>query len=79
MSLYTAGIGRRTFLGTVGGGLLTAPLAAAQQPGKVYRIGYLSFASCSPPNGLEPFRQGLRQLDYVEGRKHHDRSALGRR
>jgi hypothetical protein len=33
---------RRTFLGTLAGGLLAAPLAAAaQQAGKIARIGYL--------------------------------------
>jgi hypothetical protein len=38
---------RRTFLATLaGGGLLTAPLAvAAQQMGKIWRIGYLSPAT----------------------------------
>ena len=38
----------------------------AQQPGKVYRIGYLTSAT---PDGqsarIEPFRQGLRELGYV--------------
>ena len=34
---------RRTFLGTLAGGLLTAPLAAeGQQTGKLGRIGVLS-------------------------------------
>jgi len=62
-------ISRRAFLSSLGGVLLAAPLAAeAQQAGKVYRIGYLSSASASPPNGLEPFRQGLREIGYVEGR-----------
>jgi len=33
---------RRTFLGTLAGGLLAVPLAAEAQPaGKVYRIGLL--------------------------------------
>ena len=33
---------RRTFFGTVAGGLLAAPLAAgAQQAGKVWKLGYL--------------------------------------
>ena len=52
-------------------GVVVAPLAAdAQQPGKVYRIGYLGLVSPSDPNGLartKPFRQGLRDLGYVEG------------
>jgi ABC-type uncharacterized transport system substrate-binding protein len=59
---------RRAFIGTLASGLLAAPLAAgAQQAGKVYRIGFLAF---SPPNpSLDgAFRQGLRDLGYIEGR-----------
>jgi putative ABC transport system substrate-binding protein len=50
--------------------LFLVPLAAeGQQPaGKVYRIGYLSSESATPPNGLEPLRQAVRELGYVEGR-----------
>ena len=51
-------------------GFLLAPLCAdAQQPTKVYRIGRL--IAGNPPAGpdpsLEAFRQGLRDLGYVEG------------
>jgi putative ABC transport system substrate-binding protein len=50
-------------------GLFVAPLAAtAQQPGKVYRIGFL-FAGSPPlptPN-LDAFRQQLHALGWVEG------------
>ena len=48
--------------------LLVAPLAAeAQQPpGKTVRIGYLAFRS-GPSPLEEAFRQGLRELGYVEG------------
>ena len=58
---------RRTFIVT-GAGLLAAPLVGeTQQPaGKVWRIGYLS-----PRLGIEStgeaFRQGMRDLGYVEG------------
>jgi ABC-type uncharacterized transport system substrate-binding protein len=51
--------------------LLAAPLVAEAQPaGKVYRIGFLGAAS---PSGtyahlVEAFRQGLRDLGYVEGK-----------
>jgi putative ABC transport system substrate-binding protein len=50
-------------------GLLAAPFAAeAQQPAKVPRIGYLSVLSPTDnPHLLEAFRQGLRELGYVEG------------
>jgi len=57
--------------------VVAAPLAAdAQQAGKVHRIGFLSPSSPSDPErlaspfgerGLAAFRQGLRDLGYVEG------------
>jgi putative ABC transport system substrate-binding protein len=57
---------RRTFLGTLAGGLLAPPLAAeAQQARKAYRIGLLSPTSQSP--SIEAIRDGLRTLGYVEG------------
>src|SRR5437870_8356232 len=62
---------RRTFLATLVGGLLAAPLAAEAQPReKLPRVGYLSPGSSSDPARLrrfEAFRQGLRELGYVEG------------
>ena len=56
---------RRSFLGTLAGGLLAAPLVApAQQPGKSARIGLLG----DVPSFLdEAFREGLRELGYNEG------------
>jgi putative ABC transport system substrate-binding protein len=43
--------------------------AQAQQPTKVPRIGYLSATSPSANVGrIEAFRQGLRELSYVEGK-----------
>ena len=49
--------------------LTTASLAAAQQPTKVPRIGYLGGTSPSANAArIEAFRQGLRELGYVEGR-----------
>ena len=48
-------------------GLLAAPLAGdAQQPARVPRVGYLGGSASSPL--LEPFRQGLRDLGWVEGK-----------
>jgi putative ABC transport system substrate-binding protein len=43
-----------------------SPLAFAQQPVKVGRIGYLSLES-SPAQYLEAFHDGLRRLGYVDG------------
>jgi len=43
--------------------------AEAQQPTKIPRIGYLSVTSRSTsPGRVEAFRQGLRDLGYVEGK-----------
>ena len=60
---------RRQFLRTVSVGLLATPLAVeAQQPGRVPRIGFLSVTSPSDrPPLLDAFRQGLRELGWVEG------------
>jgi putative ABC transport system substrate-binding protein len=58
--------GRRKFL-IAAGALLVAPLTAeAQRVGKVHRIGFLRVGP-PPPSFIEPFRQGLRELGYVEG------------
>jgi len=62
-------VDRRTFVGTLSIGLLTAPLAVeAQQGGKVYRVGVL-WPGASPPPGsrMEWLRQGLRESGYIEG------------
>ena len=47
--------------------LAIAVIAEAQQPKKVPRIGYLAVSSSSQTR-TEPFRQGLRELGYVEGK-----------
>jgi putative tryptophan/tyrosine transport system substrate-binding protein len=48
--------------------LLVAPLVADAQPSaKVARIGYLSVAGGTGSPLVEAFRQGLRELGYVEG------------
>ena len=50
--------------------LLAAPLAAEAQPaGKVYRIGFLGNSTeALEANLVGPFREGLRERGYVEGR-----------
>jgi putative ABC transport system substrate-binding protein len=61
---------RRVFLAGTGAALLASPLAAEAQPRKVPRVGYLSPGSPSDPGRqrrFEAFRQGLRELGYVEG------------
>jgi putative tryptophan/tyrosine transport system substrate-binding protein len=47
--------------------LLAVPFAAeAQQPGKVYRIGFLRLGP-PPATWFENLRQGLHELGYIEG------------
>ena len=60
-------IDRRAFLGTLA--LLAAPRRAeAQGAAKIARIGYLTAANpAANPHTHEAFRQGLRDLGYVEG------------
>jgi putative tryptophan/tyrosine transport system substrate-binding protein len=60
---------RRTFLATLSGSLLAAPLAAeAQTPGKVPRVGYAFSRAPSEAQSLwDAARQGLRELGYVDG------------
>ncbi len=61
MKLRTIGL-----ISTLALGLLAGPLPAeAQQAGKMPRVGYLSYGRKSP--ALNPFRQGLRELGYVDG------------
>src|SRR6476646_1111684 len=59
---------RREFITLLGGMTVAWPLAAhAQQPGKVYRIGFLWDSPDAFVDALEAFRQGLHELGYVEG------------
>ncbi len=46
--------------------LASIQLAEAQQAGKVYRIGYLNFKA-GPGKSDEAFREGLRDLGWIEG------------
>jgi putative tryptophan/tyrosine transport system substrate-binding protein len=63
---------RRTFITLLGGAAAAWPLAArAQQPGKIWRIGFLSGAA--HPLSLETsqwggFLQGMRELGLIEDR-----------
>jgi ABC-type uncharacterized transport system substrate-binding protein len=47
--------------------LFAATLADAQKPGKIPRIGFLVNTGPDAPN-VEPFRKGLRDLGYIEGK-----------
>jgi putative ABC transport system substrate-binding protein len=60
---------RRTFISSLACIALATPLdAIAQQPGKVWRIGYLA-SGARPSDGAPPaaLRQALQELGYVDG------------
>ena len=73
---------RRRFIGTLAYSLLASPsVAEAQQANKVWRIGFLEAGSFSANRHfLDAFRQGLRELGYIEGQQIviEDRWADGR-
>ena len=50
-------------------GFLPTAVSSAQQPSKLPRVGYLSTPPLvNTPRYVDAFREGLRQLGYVEGR-----------
>jgi len=60
---------RRTFMGSVAGGLVAAPLAAHAQKSAIPMIGFLG--SASPAQSapfVAAFRKGLNETGYVEGK-----------
>ena len=60
-------VDRRTFIGSVAGGLLALPFTSgAQQASRLPRIGVLSLGKTG--SGTETMREGLQALGYVEGR-----------
>ena len=63
-------ISRRAFLHTLPVAVLGLPIAKAQQPGKVARVGYLHAGNYVPIKGLglDALRPGLRDLGWIEGR-----------
>jgi len=71
---------RRALISMVGGSILAGPIAAeAQQAGRIPRVAILWSGAPSGPYA-QAFRQGLRELGYVEGKSIvlEDRSAEGR-
>jgi len=62
-------VDRRALLCGLTMGILATPLAAAAQPAKTIRIGWLSPGSTVTHGSfLDAFRQRLRELGYMEGR-----------
>jgi putative ABC transport system substrate-binding protein len=63
-------VNRRTFIAALGGAAAWPLVAWAQQPEKVWRVGYLTPASATNTgvDWLDAFRLKLKDLGYVEGR-----------
>ena len=60
---------RRVFICLLPAALLPAVSFGAQQPGKVPRVGFLGNSTAAlEANLIGPFREGLRDLGYVEGK-----------
>lgn len=61
---------RRAFLGTIAGGIVAAPVAAAQQTGKAHRIGVLYPGADNNVfrSNFNGFREALGAAGYLEGR-----------
>ena len=67
-----ASMGKKIIVVLVVGLALTVPLAHAQQPKQIPRIGYVSGTGDANNQGpyVEALRQGLRQFGYVEGKNY---------
>ena len=58
---------RREFITLLGGAAAWPVVAHAQQSEKMPRIGLLLHLSPGPSTEIDAFRQGLRELGYIEG------------
>ena len=58
---------RREFIGLLGGAAAVRPLAAHAQQPKMPTVGALVIGNINPEQFWREFRQGLRDLGYVEG------------
>jgi putative tryptophan/tyrosine transport system substrate-binding protein len=58
---------RREFITLIGGAAVACPVAARAQQPKVPIIGALVIGNINPEMFWREFRQGLRDLGYIEG------------
>src|SRR5438132_10220611 len=58
---------RREFIGLLGGAAAVRPLAAHAQQPTMPTVGALVIGNINPEQFWREFRQGLRDLGYVEG------------
>jgi putative ABC transport system substrate-binding protein len=58
---------RRGVIKLLAGAAIWPGAVCAQQPGRVYRVGYLWDSPSVTPDDLAAFREGLRDLGWIEG------------
>jgi putative ABC transport system substrate-binding protein len=58
---------RRAFIASTAFAVLAAPVAAAGQPGKTARIGWIALSPGPTAAQLEAFRSGMRERGWTEG------------
>jgi putative ABC transport system substrate-binding protein len=60
-------VSRRSFIRLLGGAAACPLAARAQKPARIPRVGFLFYGSPELSLEVDAFRQGLRELGYVEG------------
>jgi putative ABC transport system substrate-binding protein len=61
---------RRRFIGAIGSVFIYATVASGQQPGKVFRIGWLSGSTFVHTPLAEVFVAAMRELGWIEGQRY---------
>jgi len=68
-NLALGGGNRRAFIALTGGAVIWPVLGKAAEPRKVRRVGFLGNSTAAlETNLIGPFREGLRELGYEEGK-----------
>jgi putative tryptophan/tyrosine transport system substrate-binding protein len=68
-NLAVGGGNRRAFVALIGAGFIWPVLGKAAEPGKAHRVGFLGNSTAAlEANLIRPFRDGLRELGYEEGK-----------
>jgi putative tryptophan/tyrosine transport system substrate-binding protein len=60
-------MGRREFIGLVGGAVAWSLAAKAQEPGRIYRLGFLAGGPRDEQPNFVPMFETLRQSGFIEG------------
>ena len=72
-------IGRREFIGLLGGAAAWPMTARAQQPAMPAIGSLFSVSAAQWEDRMAGFRRGLGEAGFVDGRNENDRNGFGRR